>query len=143
MKTMIKTSDSDQLLPLMFEMGRLMKREMNREGADPLSYLHIETLRYIQEQGTPSMREVAEYLKIAPPSATALIDAFVKDGLLDRSADTNDRRVVRLQLSASGRKSIDRMMQQRAKAFSRIIAPLSTQDCVELTRILTIITRQP
>jgi DNA-binding MarR family transcriptional regulator len=141
MKNVENASLNDELLPLMFELGRLMKREMSREGADPLTYLHIETLRYIQEQGAPSMSEVAEYLKIAPPSATALIDAFVKDGILDRSTDAADRRVVRLQVSAKGSKTFDDMMTKRAKAFSRIIAPLSTQDRDELARILTIITR--
>jgi DNA-binding MarR family transcriptional regulator len=141
MKNVENASLNDELLPLMFELGRLMKREMSREGADPLTYLHIETLRYIQEQGAPSMSEVAEYLKIAPPSATALIDAFVKDGILDRSTDAADRRVVRLQVSAKGSKTFDDMMAKRAKAFSRIIAPLSTQDRDELARILTIITR--
>ena len=131
----------NQLLPLMFEMGRLLKREICSDNVDVLSFLHIETLRYIEEEGTPSMRDIAEYLKIAPPSATALINSFVKDGILERASDAADRRVVRLQLSAKGHKTLTETMQKRAEAFSRVVAHLSVEECEELVRILTIITR--
>ena len=136
-------SKRNELLPLMFEMGRLLKREMCRDGVDVASFLHIETLRYIEEQGMPSMRDIAEYLKIAPPSATTLINSFVKDGILERVEDAADRRIVRLKLSSKGRKILAEAMQKRAQAFSRLVAHLSSHDSEELVRILSIITRSP
>jgi DNA-binding MarR family transcriptional regulator len=137
-----KGSDTrTQLLPLMFEMGRLLKREICSDGVDVPSFLHIETLRYIEEQGTPSMRDIAEYLKIAPPSATALINSFVKDGILERVTDVADRRVVRLQLSRKGEITLAETMRKRAEAFSRVVSHLSENDCAELVRILSVITR--
>ncbi len=141
-----KGTVQEQLPQLFFEMGRLLKREMSRDGIqhDALSYLHMETMRYIEErtraEGTPSMREVAVYLKIAPPSATALIDGLVRDGILERAPDPKDRRVVRLSVSKKGTKLMETMMQARAEAFSRVIENLSTKDCEELVRILSRIT---
>ena len=131
----------NELLPLMFEMGRLLKREIAADGVDMPSFLHIETLRYIEEQKTPSMSDIAEYLKIAPPSATTLINTFVKEGVLERVTDVQDRRVVRLQLSKKGSKILKETMHKRAEAFSRVTAHLSKHDTDELVRILTIITR--
>ena len=131
----------DRLLPLMFEMGRLLKSEIARDGACLPSFLHLETLRFIQEHKSPTMSEIAEYLKIAPPSATALVNAFVKDGVIERKTDAVDRRIVRLTLSKSGVGLLKDIMRQREKAFKRVTASLSVKDCVELSRILTIITQ--
>jgi DNA-binding MarR family transcriptional regulator len=134
-------SPQDRLLPLMFEMGRLLKSEMAREGASLPSFLHLETLRFIQEQGAPTMSDIADYLKIAPPSATALMNPFVKEGIIERTEDPEDRRRVRLSLSMKGLTLLKETMQKREQAFASITAPLSTKDCEELSRILKIITQ--
>lgn len=131
---------SNELLPLMFEMGRILKREITSEGGDVCTFLHIETLRFIESHTAPSMSDIADYLKIAPPSATALITTFVKDGFLERVADETDRRVIRLRLSKKGKVMLQEAMRVRAKAFSRVIAHLSRKDTRELARILSVIT---
>jgi DNA-binding MarR family transcriptional regulator len=93
-------SSRTRLLPLFFEMGRMLKSEISRGGAALPSYLHLETLRFIQmreKQGLSStMSDVSEYLKVARPSATALIQGLVRDDILVRQPDPHDRRVVRL-----------------------------------------------
>jgi DNA-binding MarR family transcriptional regulator len=132
----------ERLLPLMFEMGRLLKREIAQDGACVVSFLHLETLRFIQEHEKPTMSDIAEYLKIAPPSATALVNGFFKEGIIERTADSIDRRVVRLTLSTKGKNLLRQTMRQREKAFARVTASLSTKDCDELSRILKIITQK-
>jgi DNA-binding MarR family transcriptional regulator len=137
---------SKELFSLMFEMSRLLKREISRESTLMPSFLHAETLRFIHEaerQGNlPTMRDVADYLKIAPPSATALVNGFVKDKVITRVADPKDRRIVRLSLSKKGEQFLKATHTQREKAFARLLAPLSGGDSKELARILTIITRK-
>jgi DNA-binding MarR family transcriptional regulator len=134
----------EQLLPLMFKMGRLLKSEITRDGSSMPSFLHIETLRFIQEKEKagqiPAMTDIADYLKIAPPSATALINIFVKEGMIERTTDRDDRRRVRLTISAKGEQLLEDTMQKRTQAFARVISSLSDEDCTELSRILTIIT---
>ncbi len=132
----------ERLLPLMFEMGRLLKREIKRDGESVVSFLHLETLRFIQEQEKPTMSDIAEYLKIAPPSATALVNGFFKEGIIERAADSTDRRIVRLSLSTKGKNLLKQTMRQREKAFARVTASLSAKDCDELARILKIITQK-
>ena len=131
----------DILLPLIFELGRVLKSEAHKDDVEMPSHLHIETLRFIQESQTPSMSDIANYLRVARPTATSLINSFVDEGMLERAPDMEDRRVVRLQLSKKGKKVLEEVMQKRADAFSRIIAPLSDADCKELARILIVITR--
>ncbi len=135
------TLNKKKLLPLMFEVGRLLKSEITREGCPITTFLHIETLRFIAERSTPTMSDVAEYLKIAPPTATSLINTFVKEGMIERVEDPKDRRRVRLILSKKGIHLLDQAMKMREHAFSRVMASLSDRDCHELARILTVITR--
>ena len=139
MKVPTAESRTPHLSELMFEMGRKVKGALARDFA-PFSMLHVETLRFISESGEPSMREVADYLRIAAPTATALTDGLVEDGCIVRRVDKSDRRLVRLALSAKGRKLIANLHRKRTAAFSRIIAPLSSRDRHEFARILRIIT---
>ncbi len=134
-----------ELLSLMFEMSRMLKREISRESTLMPSFLHAETLRFIQEAeregNSPTMRDVADYLKIAPPSATALVNGFVKDRVITRVADPKDRRIVRLSLSKKGVQFLEVTRIQREKAFAHLLAPLSAADSRSLARILAVITR--
>jgi DNA-binding MarR family transcriptional regulator len=131
-----------ELCSLMFDMGRLLKHQIAVDGMGPSTYLHLETLRYIQEVGKPDMQAVAEYLRVKSPSATRLINSLVSDGLLARVPDADDRRRIMLALTPAGTRMLDTATKKRAEAFARVIAPLSAKDRAEFARLLTIITRR-
>ncbi len=133
-------ASTERLLRLMFEMGRRLKAALARDFV-PFSMLHFETLRFIKEEGKPTMSEVADYLKIAAPSATDIIDGLVKGGFLLRTFEVRDRRKVLLSLSAKVKRLIADSLKKRSFAFAGVIAPLSATDRRELARILYIITK--
>ncbi|MDB5189811.1 MAG: putative transcriptional regulator, MarR family [Parcubacteria group bacterium] len=135
-------SDMGELSSLMFEMGRKLKHQISVDGMGPSTYLHLETLRHIQEVGQPDMQAVADYLRIKSPSATRLIHALVSDGLLKRIPDANDRRRIELALTPAGVRMLEKATRKRAEAFARVIEPLSSADRKEFARLLTIITRR-
>lgn len=137
----VQQGSREELIARMFELSRLIKSEIVREACVFPSFLHAETLRFIQQEGQPTMREIAAYLKVTPPTVTGLVDPFVEDGVLERVADPEDRRKVRLMISKKGEKMLEQNTQQRADAFGRILLPLSEADTRELARILAIITR--
>ncbi|MEJ0002295.1 MAG: MarR family transcriptional regulator [bacterium] len=56
------------------------------------SLAHFEVLKYIAEEGSPYMKDIAKRLHITPPSASTLIDALVKQGLVHRAQMPEDRR---------------------------------------------------
>ncbi len=61
-------------MTLFFEVGRTLKAQWSQSGATLPSYLHFETLRFVNEDGAPTMSAIADYLKVAAPTATALVD---------------------------------------------------------------------
>ena len=138
-KAPAKPVSARDLFPLMFEMGRLLKHQFSVDGYGPSSYVQLETLRFVAEKGEPDMREIAQYLRIAAPSATALADSLVKEGLLTRAEDPVDRRRVRLAVSAKGARLLRDTDERRAAAFARVVAPLSAGDRAEFARIIRVI----
>jgi DNA-binding MarR family transcriptional regulator len=140
MKASMPVTRPEPLLQAFFEMGRKLKGALARDFA-PFSALHVETLRFISESKTPSMRELADYLKVSAPSATTLTDGLVEDGYIERKVDAEDRRLVRLALSAKGKKLVADLHQKRMAAFSRLVAPLTPAEQHDLARLLRIITQ--
>jgi len=141
MKEKSNSEGNAELFQLMFDMGRLMKREMHSGTTHSVGYLPLETLRYVDEQGKPDMQAVADYLRVAGPSATRLIAGLVKDGMLARVPDPADRRRVLLSVTAAGKRACQASLRERQAAFARVIAPLSAAERAQLARILSIITR--
>ena len=65
---------------------------------------HIRCLRAVGELGDPAMCRLAEALELHPSTVTSLVDALVERGLLERRADADDRRVVRVALTTEGKR---------------------------------------
>ena len=132
----------DRLHELLFEMMRKFKQQLSADGGSSMSYLHVETLRFIKEAEAPDMGAVAGYLRVAAPSATAFVNALADDGLVSRKPDPEDRRRVMLAVTAKGVRALSAAAKRREAAFDRVFAPLSPADRREMARILTIITKR-
>jgi DNA-binding MarR family transcriptional regulator len=137
MKASAHTDGTDKVLTLMFEMGRLIRHACIGAGDLPLPLAHLETLRFVGEKKSPTMRDVATYLRITAPSATHIIDELVKGGLMTRSADRKDRRIVRLTLSKKGSTFLAKSMRLKMKVLRGIVGSLNRADQKEFVRILS------
>lgn len=124
----------EELISLMFSAGRLMREQVGTNVTAP--YLHLATLRYVAERKQPLMREIAQYLHIAAPSATSLVNTLVKSGQIKRIADPSDRRIVRLEITAKGQKALDDGMRQKKESLQELIKGLGDREREQLKNIL-------
>jgi DNA-binding MarR family transcriptional regulator len=130
-------NNSAKLVSLMVVIGRRMRDEMKKkEGKQVYSLLHFETLRYVNENGKPLMRDVAAHFSITPPAATLLIDGLVLGKVLARIVDTKDRRTVRIALTPKGKQVLVRGMEERMKKMKEVFSVLNEKERAELVRIL-------
>lgn len=67
-----------------------------------LTMPQIRVLFMLAERPGASAGELAEELKVSPPTITGMTDRLSKQGLIVRGVDPGDRRIVRLQLSEEG-----------------------------------------
>ena len=65
----MRHTNIEQLISMIFAVSRLIREcAKDREKIDPFSFLRLETLRYVTEKDNPSMKDVADYLCVTPPS---------------------------------------------------------------------------
>jgi len=127
----------EQLISAIFSTSRLIREHTeNREGLDPFSFFQLETLRYVAEKNNPSMKNIADYLCITPPSATSLINRLVKAKQIERTKDKCDRRLVRLVITPKGEKTFGSGFKKIVKQMRKVLSNLSKKERVDLIAIL-------
>lgn len=133
---MSSSSRLKRLVSLVFAMRRSMfKQVVGDRALDMASLPRLAVLRYVHERGEPLMKEVAGFLCVTPPSATAMIGGLVEAGLLERRADPRDRRNVRLRVTPKGerfmRRSFKGVEAHMAKTFQRL-SPAEQDQLISL-----------
>lgn len=89
------------------------------------------------------LRDLAERLRIAPRSATDVVDQLESRGLVERAADPADRRAVRIRLTDGGRGLLRRVHEARRTEAADFFALLAPADRAELARLLARVAADP
>ncbi len=133
----------NNIIALLFNTTSLIKEKMRQqEKFGSLSIPCLRTLRYVSEKGKPTMKDLAEYFYITPPSATSLIEHDVKVGLLERVIDKQDRRIVRLVITEKGKRALEQSYKRLNKVMKSILSKLNAGQLNELKNILETLSRQ-
>jgi DNA-binding MarR family transcriptional regulator len=133
-----KQTTVEELVSLMFIMGRFMRDKMHKKMNDGQcnSLLEFETLRYVQETGQPHMRDIAKSFHVTPPAATLMIDSLVTAKLLKRILDPKDRRSVRVSLTPQGKKLLENGMTKKVNEIKKIFGVLTPVERAQFIAIL-------
>jgi DNA-binding MarR family transcriptional regulator len=127
----------ENLSELFWSVARTL-RHLNKEALEPLnvSPSHGRALAVLMRHGPMRPGALAEHLRIAPRSATEVVDDLQERGLVERTPDPADRRATVLHLTAAGTAAGDAIRAARQAAAERFFAGLHEADRADLTRIL-------
>jgi DNA-binding MarR family transcriptional regulator len=126
----------DRLDATVFKLGRLFASRCCEEfNTTPITGYRLFVLRLLAELGESRTGNLAAHLGIKAPGMTALIDALVREGLVERSHDPEDRRVTLVRLSEAGLEILRHAEQQRRVYMKRHLGALSDEDIRTLIRI--------
>jgi len=133
----VEDTAADNLSELFWAVARRL-RHLNKETLEPLnvSPSHGRALAVLLRHGPMRPGALAEHLRIAPRSATEVVDDLQGRGLAARAPDPADRRATLVDLTMAGRVAGDAIRAARKAATERFFAGLSAADRAELTRIL-------
>jgi DNA-binding MarR family transcriptional regulator len=108
-----------------------------RETMEEVTASQLEALTLLH-QGRPglSMHQLAEAQSITPSSATQQVDRLVRMGLVERLREDEDRRLVRVQLSAAARLRFEEVMRLHLRSLAAVTAALSDDDLRTLVDLL-------
>lgn len=130
------------LINLFFMTHRSLHKHMQEAKViASFSFLQFLTMKFVQEEGKVSMKEIARFLSITPASATSLINGLVRTGVLERVTDQRDRRIIRLQATTEGRKRLDETDEQAKRELKRVFMKLGDADRSSLITVLEKLSR--
>lgn len=101
-----------------------------------LSPHQARALRVIGTEGGLRLSDLARGLRIAPRSATEVVDALAERDLVERVRDTRDRRAVLLRLTEDGRRTRTEVERVRAELARAQVERLDEAERAELARLL-------
>ncbi|MFA5133481.1 MAG: MarR family transcriptional regulator [Patescibacteria group bacterium] len=110
------------------------------KNMDIFSALRFMTLQYIADEKNPTMKNISEFLKIKPSSATSLIGGLEKTGYIIRVEDKDDRRIVRLSITFKGKRELAKAFKIIKVNTENFYSRLSPEEQKQLINILKKIT---
>lgn len=121
--------------------GRLAETLLNRAASasgmrSRGDYEALATMRR-SEPRLLTPNELAEVLLSSPSGMTGKIDRLEQRGFLVRTPDSDDRRVVRLVLTDSGRAQVDRTLEISVALYSRMLDTLTSSEWETLRGVLS------
>ena len=108
----------------------LMPEECN------LSMHQMLFLKYLERQVTCTPSDIAQQFGITLGAVTGFADRLHKLDLITRTLSEEDRRVVKIQLTAKGLEPLNAFEEQRKTKFACIFQKLNLPQVAELNKVL-------
>ncbi len=108
-------------------------------AADDLDLAGFDVLLTLRRQGRGqalSPSELAQDMMISTSAMTNRLDRLQKRGLIDRLADPEDRRALRVVLTEAGFALAERIVVSHVATEERLVSALSEEERAELRRLL-------
>ncbi|CDR03120.1 MarR family winged helix-turn-helix transcriptional regulator [Streptomyces iranensis] len=132
---------AEQLLRLTRRLHRAQKRYMEPLGITPAQSRLLRTVAH--DDQPPRMADLARRLEVVPRAVTTLVDALEAHGSVRRVPDPTNRRVVRVELTDTGRSTLRALREARRAAAEDILAPLGDQQRETLGELLNTLSGTP
>jgi len=117
-----------EILKLLPELGKAFNDSMPHHAkAGPATYAQMKVLVHLAEYGPQTMGELAQGLRITTPSATGLVNPLADLGMVVRERDTQDRRVVRVRLSAGAEVIARDVLAKRRRAVEAALEGMDAE----------------
>jgi DNA-binding MarR family transcriptional regulator len=120
-------ADFEDLLALRTGLRRFLRwseQQAEEAGLTPAQHQLLLAIRGHPDRRGPTVGEVADYLLLRHHSAVGLVDRADAAGLVIRTRDSDDHRVVRLSLSRTGEKRLEALSAVHLEELQRLALKL-------------------
>jgi DNA-binding MarR family transcriptional regulator len=128
--------DADAAARLRAIVGAMSRRLNSTARGAGLTTSQLSTLGVIARQGPLRLSELAEIEHMNPTMLSRVVGSLVEAGLLRRTADPDDRRAGLVEVTATGRRTHDRLREQRGRILADGLAELDATDRKHVERAL-------
>jgi len=125
---------------LMLLFRRNIVESLKKEGfKSDLTFPQMEILHFIGTSGEKTMKSIADFLKITPPSVTELIREMERKNLIKRVSDKQDKRITFISLTDTAKKNYISISKKKEAILNKMTSKLNKEDKETLKRIIKII----
>jgi DNA-binding MarR family transcriptional regulator len=82
----------------------------------------------VMKHGPIHMSEIGKRMDISKPYMTALVDKLIREGLVERIPDKNDRRVINVAITKAGRHTLKEFRKNARKIIVENLSSLNSDD---------------
>jgi MarR family transcriptional regulator, 2-MHQ and catechol-resistance regulon repressor len=113
--------------------GRLTGKDIERYGLTQPQFGVVELLGHL---GPVTIGEVTKKMLVTGGCVTVILDNLEKEGLVERMRSTEDRRVIKVQLTAKGQSLFKNIFGQHAERVSQLASVLTEGEQNQLSDLL-------
>jgi len=123
------------------EIMPIMMKEFFKHQAEGLHKMKITLPQFVvldilKRQGESKMSSLAHFINVTTAAMTGIVDRLVRGGYIKRTNDPEDRRVIRVFLTAKGDKLVEEVIRERKKLIGKIFGMISQKEREEYLEIL-------
>ncbi len=104
--------------------------------AEEVTLTQYRTLVVLASRGPQNLAGLAEAVGVTPATATRMCDRLVRKGLIRRRTERDDRRQLRVALTAKGRSLVDAVTGRRRQEIGRIMSEIPAEQQAILVQAL-------
>ncbi len=119
-----------------------LARRLRQEGApSAVSPTGMTVLASVARGGALTLGELAAIERVQPPTVTGAVNRLLEQGFVTRHPDPVDRRVARIELTATGRRFLDEQRTRKQEYLDERLRTLSADELATLEAAAAILER--
>lgn len=138
--TIDPTAEAELAARLRLAITRLY-RPLRQQVAGGLTPSQISALATATRLGRPTLGQLAAAERVQPPSMTRMVVGLEEARLLERLVDPADGRIVRVEVTAEGRRTLQRIRSLRNAVLVRRLQRLSDDERKQLAGLVPLLER--
>jgi len=107
----------------------------------PLTIAQVKSLSFVVNHGGATAGKLAEAMRVTPANMTGIVDRLVKHGLVSRSENPDDRRVMLLHATARGEELVSSLRERKKSYMLEVLGRMTVEELGALAGALESLAR--
>lgn len=116
-------------------------RALRQQVVSGLTPSQISALATVDRLGSPTLGELATAERVQPPSMTRMVVALEAASMLQRVVDPGDGRIVRVEVTAAGTRTLQRIRSLRTALLVRRLRRLTPDEQEQVAGVVHLLER--
>ncbi len=131
-----------QIIELQRQMNRIIReRTLDTWVNLSLTIPQLKCLFYVARHRKVNLSAIASGLHVTPGNITGIIDRLVVQGLMKRTSDREDRRVLWVELTENGEVLLSNLREGRAGEMHKILESLTPDELSTIVHAFTLLVK--